>query len=97
MNDFEDEITKNFFQVYQNYPNPFNPNTKITFYLPEAGFVSIDVYSLTGVKVAQIAHTNYNSGNHTVNYDASNLTSGVYLVRVNYKEKTITKSITLLK
>jgi hypothetical protein len=96
-NDFEDEITKNFFQVYQNYPNPFNPNTKITFYLPEAGFVSIDVYSLTGVKVAQIAHTNYNSGNHTLNYDASNLTSGVYIVRVNYKEKTLTRSITLIK
>lgn len=96
-NDIEDQTRKSSFKVYQNYPNPFNPSTKIRFYLPEAGFVSIEIYSLTGVKVAQIAHTNYNSGNHTVNYDASNLSSGVYLLRVNYKQKTLTRSITLIK
>ena len=77
-NDIEDQTRKSSFKVYQNYPNPFNPSTKIRFYLPEAGFVSIEIYSLTGVKVAQIAHINYNSGNHTVNYDASHLSSGVY-------------------
>lgn len=70
------------FNLLQNYPNPFNPSTRIGFTVAESGFVSIEVYDVSGRKVATVANRFYPAGSHFVNFDASNLSSGVYVYRM---------------
>lgn len=62
----------------KNLPNPCATNTTIEFSLPNEGFIEISLYSLNGQKVAHITDANFKAGTHTLNFDASNLTSGTY-------------------
>ena len=80
-----------------SYPNPFNTTTKIEFSIPYTQNVKIAVYDLTGRKIQTLTAQNYNSGFYTINFDASELTSGIYFIRLITHNKIITKSITLLK
>lgn len=66
------------FSLVQNYPNPFNPSTSIKFGLPVESNISLAVYSVTGKFEGTVASGRYSSGQHTVNYDASSLSSGIY-------------------
>lgn len=66
------------FNLAQNYPNPFSTNTKILFELPTKQFVSVKIYNLQGVQVAQIAGKQYSAGQHTINFDNNNLAQGCY-------------------
>jgi hypothetical protein len=70
------------FKLYQNYPNPFNPSTNLYFALPEAGEVNIDFYDLRGKKVNETITRNMEAGYHNVFWAPKNLSSGVYLYRV---------------
>ena len=71
------------FEVHQNYPNPFNPTTNLQFTLAQSDEVSIRVYDVMGREVARLLSSDtYGSGTHTVTFDASNLSSGVYFYRV---------------
>lgn len=81
----------------QNYPNPFNPSTSVQFALPEAGFVSLAVYDVTGRLIASIANGEFGVGEHTVSFDASALSSGVYVYRLNAGGQTLTRKMTLMK
>ncbi|MCX6641445.1 MAG: carboxypeptidase regulatory-like domain-containing protein [bacterium] len=63
-------------------PNPFNPETSIRFQLPEAGMVSLSVYNLRGQRVAKLVNGNMESGAHQVTWNASHLSSGIYMVRL---------------
>lgn len=81
----------------QNYPNPFNPTTSISFNLPEATNVSLSVYNMIGQKVAVLVDGRRTAGEHTVAFDASSLSSGVYIYRLRSGSMTITKKMTLLK
>ena len=81
----------------QNYPNPFNPTTSISFNLPEATNVSLSVYNMIGQKVAVLVDGRRTAGEHTVSFDASSLSSGVYIYRLRSGSMTITKKMTLLK
>jgi peroxiredoxin len=81
----------------QNYPNPFNPSTTISYSLPEAADVSLKIYNMLGVEVATIQHGFRSSGKHTINYDASNLSSGIYIYRLQTGNISLTKRMTLLK
>lgn len=65
--------------LVQNYPNPFNPSTTIEFTLPVAGNATIVVYDVLGRRVATIADEWYSAGSHRVHFDASGLSSGLYL------------------
>ena len=90
------------FSLEQNYPNPFNPATTIEFSLPADAQVKIIVYNLVGEKVAEITNKDYTAGNHKIDFNASQLTSGVYLykidaVDVSGKSYNSIKKITLLK
>jgi hypothetical protein len=85
------------FSLSQNYPNPFNPSTNISFELPEAGLVQLKVYNLLGQEVANLLDGRMNSGNHTVNFDASQLSSGVYIYRLVAGNHSITKKMMLIK
>ncbi len=69
------------YQVNANYPNPFNPVTTIGYALPEESRVVLDVYSLSGQKVAGLQNGVQQAGNHTLRFDGSNLSSGIYLYR----------------
>lgn len=74
--------TPNTFELKQNYPNPFNPSTSISFDLPVAGKVSLKVFNTSGKEVASLVNENRSAGFYTVNFNASNLSSGVYYYRL---------------
>ena len=85
------------FTLSQNYPNPFNPNTNISFGLPQSSLVQLKVYNLLGQEVASLVDERRNAGNHTVNFDASQLSSGVYIYRLITGSQSITKKMMLIK
>jgi Secretion system C-terminal sorting domain len=69
------------FQMLQNYPNPFNPTTSISFSLPEQSNISLKVYDIGGREVKTLAEGFVDNGYYTATFDASGLTSGVYIYR----------------
>jgi hypothetical protein len=84
------------FGVEQNYPNPFNARTQIGVALPEASDVNVEIYSVTGQLVESISG-HYEAGNHSITWDASNVSSGVYFYRVTAGDFSQTMKMTLLK
>jgi len=84
----------------QNYPNPFNPSTVIKYSIPSVqtrvggGFVTLKIYDILGSEVATLVNQRQGSGNYSVTFDASNLTSGVYFYRLN--SGSFTKSMKML-
>lgn len=85
------------FAIQQNYPNPFNPSTNINYSLPEASRVTIIVYDLLGQKVAELVNTEKSAGYHTIAFDASALSSGVYIYQIKAGAYTKTKKMMLIK
>lgn len=85
------------FELSQNYPNPFNPSTTISFTLEKAASVTLDIYSITGQKVATLVNGSRSAGTHDVVFDASNLTSGVYFYTLSSGAVSHTKKMVLLK
>lgn len=86
------------FKLFQNYPNPFNPVTQIRYELPVDAEVTLQIFDITGRKVETLlASVNKRAGSHTVSFDASELTSGVYVYRLQVAGQTITRRMTLLK
>ena len=85
-------------ELEQNYPNPFNPTTTIEYGVPETGDVTLEVYDLLGRKVATLLNTERkNAGRYTVNFDASNLASGMYIYRLQVGNSVLIKKLTLIK
>jgi len=87
----------NYFQLAQNYPNPFNASTLISYFLPRAAHVLIEVFSANGGYVTTLLNQNQNRGYQTLTWDAANFPSGIYFYRLqvndpdgnsNYWEKT---------
>jgi hypothetical protein len=76
------------FALSQNYPNPFNPSTKINFSIPERGFVTLKVFDMLGKEVDILASGDFGRGTYAVDYNASALSSGIYL----YSLETVTES-----
>jgi hypothetical protein len=70
------------YALSQNYPNPFNPTTNIMFDIPQNSSVKIAVYDMLGREVATLVNTNYTPGHYTVPFDASKLSSGMYIYRI---------------
>lgn len=93
----EDTALPSVVVLDQNYPNPFNPNTKIGFSLPESQHISLSVYDILGRKVSTLANEVLPAGQHSVNMDASNLSSGLYIYRLQTQNGTITRTMSLIK
>jgi len=71
------------FVLSQNYPNPFNPSTMISFSLPVDSYVTIELFNALGEKVDELANRDYSIGSHEVNFNASQLSNGVYYYTIN--------------
>ncbi|MGC9364957.1 MAG: T9SS type A sorting domain-containing protein, partial [Fidelibacterota bacterium] len=87
------------FVLNSNYPNPFNSNTKIEYSLQNSDKVKLRIYDITGKLVKTLVNENQNSGKYSVNFDGSNLPSGIYLYRLNAENSKVSKTgkMTLLK
>ena len=85
------------FSLKQNYPNPFNPSTVISFSLPQASDVRLDVFNLLGQQVALLVNERVQSGTHSVKFDAGNLSSGIYIYRLQTERFTQTRKMLLIK
>ncbi len=85
------------FVLNQNYPNPFNPATDISFALPAASHVMLEVFNITGQRVAVLADGVFGAGEHTFTWDGSNVASGVYLYRIKTDNEMVTKKMVLMK
>lgn len=85
------------FGMSQNFPNPFNPLTKIEFSLPNFSYVSIDLFNLIGQKVATIIEGDFDAGYHKAEFNASELSSGLYLYKITAGEFTQIKKMMIVK
>ena len=85
------------FTLYQNYPNPMNPTTTIRYRIPKAGNVTLKIFDMLGAEVATLVSKYQSEGNYEVNFDASELSSGVYLYQLRVNNFIATKKMILLK
>lgn len=85
------------YSLKQNYPNPFNPVTSIEFDLPKNEFVKLSVYNTIGQEVSVLVNNTLNAGSHKVNFDASNLPSGIYIYKITAGDFTMTRRMSLVK
>ncbi|GBD87938.1 BNR/Asp-box repeat protein [bacterium BMS3Abin03] len=100
--EYSDVIEVNFiaaddFRLAQNYPNPFNPSTTISYQLPEATYVTLKVYDILGNEVETLVNGLMPAGVHEVNFNASNLSSGVYLYRIDTEKLHLQRKMLLTK
>jgi len=85
------------YRLEQNYPNPFNPSTVIRFQISAREFVTLKVYDLLGREIVTLINTEKPAGNYNVEFNAQNLTSGVYIYRLRAGRFSDTKKLLLLK
>ena len=93
----EISITPTNFELRQNYPNPFNPTTSIEYSLPSNEYVSLKVYDILGNEVASLVDEQKTAGTYKVSFNASNLSSGVYLYKLLTGSNTQIKKMILLR
>ncbi len=98
LTDIADETGDIFnYSLSQNYPNPFNPTTTIEFTLPKSGNVELSVYNLLGEEITTLIDGYKTQGNHSINFDGHNLSSGIYFYRITTNKMIITKKMLLMK
>lgn len=85
------------YKLYQNYPNPFNPVTKISYKINNAGFVTLKVYNLVGQVVGELVNENQDPGTYSVIFNGNQLTTGIYLYKLQINGFTTVKRMTLIK
>lgn len=85
------------YELSQNYPNPFNPTTNIKFSMPVEGMVSLKVYNVLGEEVETLLDTYKGAGTYEVGFDASKLSSGIYMYTLRTEKMSLTKKMLLVK
>lgn len=85
------------FMLYQNYPNPFNPSTVIRYQIPDAGFVKMSVYDVLGSEIEILVSEYQQPGFYEVEFFSDGLTSGVYVLGLQYGGRMLTKKMVVLK
>ena len=93
----DDNIIVNNFTLEQNYPNPFNPSTTINYSLAERSAVSLKVYDVLGNEVATLINSTQEAGKHNVEFNASKLSSGLYIYTLTTGNFTSSRKMMLLK
>ena len=90
-------ISEMTFDLGVAYPNPFNPTTNLSLTIPEPGYVNVSVFNIVGQQIAELANGNMESGVYNLTWNASNASSGMYLVKAEYSGLIITQKLMLLK
>ena len=85
-----DEII-NSLLISQSYPNPFNPYTTISYQLPKTSYVELIIYNLLGQKVATLIDREMSAGSHSDRWDAQNVPSGIYFLKMDVGNNSIVK------
>lgn len=85
------------FNLSQNYPNPFNPSTKIEYSIPEASFVQLKVFDILGNEVATLVSEEQSAGTYRTDFSGTNLSSGMYIAKLQAANYTKTIKMTLMK
>lgn len=85
------------YELSQNYPNPFNPTTNIKFSIPKEGFVSLKIFNTLGQEVATLVNEVKSAGTYQVDFDASNLSTGMYVYRLSSGSYNVSKKMLLMK
>ena len=85
------------FVISNAYPNPFNPSTEINIDVPKTGMLNVGVYNLKGQLLSTLINETVIPGSYSIIWDASDLTSGLYIFSVTYGEKSYNQKITLVK
>ncbi len=95
----EDDLTllPKSFSLNQNYPNPFNPTTQIKFSIPIRSNVTIDIFNLLGQKVKTLINKELSAGNHVVDWDASDVSTGLYIYKMTAGNFSQSKKMIFLK
>jgi hypothetical protein len=97
-NEIETDVTVVLeYALSQNYPNPFNPSTVINYTLSQPGFVTIKIYNTLGQEVSTLLNGQMDAGKHTLTFDASKLSSGMYLYKITAGNFTQVKKMLLAK
>jgi Secretion system C-terminal sorting domain len=87
----------NDFSLSQNYPNPFNPTTNIEYGIPEQSYVELKVYDVLGNEVATLVNEEQSAGSYRADFSGANLTSGMYIAKLQVGNYTKLIKMTLLK
>jgi hypothetical protein len=100
--EFSDEINVEVelplqYALEQNYPNPFNPSTKINYSVPEDGFVKLAVYNLLGEELATLVNSFQKANRYEVNFNATGLSSGIYVYKIEAANFSATKKLVFMK
>jgi hypothetical protein len=85
------------FVLHQNYPNPFNPSTKIKFDLPKPETVKIEIYNIIGQKIETLLNKSMPAGYHDVEFNGQNLSSGIYMYKIEAGGWKDVKEMVLLR
>lgn len=93
----KENTVPNKFELYQNYPNPFNPTTIIHYEIPNDGLVTLKVYDELGREVKTLVNLYQNKGRYDINFNASNLASGIYFYQLRSGSYISAKKMLLLK
>lgn len=93
----EIEVVPQQFELSQNYPNPFNPSTTIRFSLPVQTQLKINIYNMLGELVKTLAEGIYDAGYYSINFEATEFSSGTYIYRLECNNFTETKKMILLR
>ncbi|MFO7447859.1 MAG: T9SS type A sorting domain-containing protein [Ignavibacteriaceae bacterium] len=93
----DNEILPGNYSLLQNYPNPFNPTTSIEYYLPKSEFVTLRVTNMLGQEISTLVNATQNAGKHSVNFNAENLTSGIYFYTIEAGSFSQTNKMMIVK
>ncbi len=93
----EDEVKPSSYQLKQNYPNPFNPKTIIEFLIPEKQKIDLSVYNALGQKIKTLVNQELEAGKHFIEFDGSDLNTGIYFYELRADQFKSTKKMVLIK
>lgn len=85
------------FSLLQNYPNPFNPSTMIEYSLAKAGYVKLSIFNILGQEIAVLVNDFQNAGTYKVNFNASGLSSGLYIYKLQAGSVNLSRTLSLVK
>jgi hypothetical protein len=92
-----DEPMPGEFELDQNYPNPFNSRTTLSYALAESAFVSLKVFDVSGAEITSLVEETQPAGYHSISFDATNLSSGIYFYQLRVDGQVFTKKMLLFK